>query len=159
MRIAFAAPADPPRAGALPAPRRRLDTGPAGARAWSHGDVQGSVINQGDGATIRFQQTRTRAETLAADVRRDLAEVTAALRRLETADRKKIDRALQDAEEEIDKPEPSKREVAAPLQRAVDYAKSASGFVDAIQVIRPKIESLARWLGDEGRALLASLGL
>ena len=131
----------------------------SGSRSVRAHDVRASVINLGDGGTIVVQQSTTQTEPLAADVRCDLADIMSALRKLETADRKKIDRALMDVEEELEKPEPSKQQVADPMKRALEYAKSASGFAAVLQVIRPKLDALVRWLGDEGRLLLGALGL
>lgn len=54
------------------------------------------------------------------------------LAKLKTSDRRKIDNAFEDAQEELNNPQPDKNEVGKALDRAFDYAKKAEGFASAI---------------------------
>jgi hypothetical protein len=78
---------------------------------------------------------------------------------LETEDQRKINNALEDAEVELEKPEPDKSEVGQALDRALKYAEKASGFAEAIDKLRPHVEAAAGWLGKHGYKLLPLVGL
>ncbi len=70
------------------------------------------------------------------------------LAKLETLDRRKIDNAFEDAQEELNKPQPDKNEVGKALNRAFDYAKKAEGFASTIAKLQPHITNITAWLGD-----------
>ena len=90
---------------------------------------------------------------------RELAELRALLTALQAPDKGKLDRALQDAEEEAKKPEPDKDEIGSALERVVRYAKGASDFGEHVEKLAPRIAALAAWLGTSGVKLLADAGL
>jgi hypothetical protein len=82
----------------------------------------------------------------------DLKAELAALRQLlaelkNVPDRGKLDRAMQDAVEETDKPEPDKDEVGGAVERAIKYAKSANDFGDHLERLLPRLAAIASWAG------------
>src|SRR5215472_16289426 len=60
----------------------------------------------------------------------ELAGLRAVLVTLKSADAAKLRRALDDAEEEANKPEPDKHEVGSALERALKVATKASDFAE-----------------------------
>ena len=55
---------------------------------------------------------------------------------------------------EANKPEPDKSVVATTLETGLTYAKTLSGFAEAMDTLRPHVESAAGWLGTHGHKLL-----
>lgn len=78
---------------------------------------------------------------------------------MDTPDAGKLDRALQDAEEEAGKAEPDKDEVGSAIERAVKYAKGASDFSAQVEKLAPRLAALASWLGDNWLKILALAGI
>jgi hypothetical protein len=94
------------------------------------------------------------------DVKAELAALREALATLnKVPDRGKLDRALEDAADEAQKPEPDKKEVGGALQRAVKYAKAADDFGDHAEKLLPRLAALAAWLGPLGHSVLSMVGL
>ncbi len=85
-----------------------------------------------------------------------LAEI---LTQLESPDRRKIVNAVDDAQEELKKPNPDKDEVGQALDRALGYAEKANGFAEAMDKLRPHVEKAASWLGEHWYKLLPIVGL
>lgn len=79
--------------------------------------------------------------------------------KLNLPERGKTDRAMQDAEEETNKAEPDKGEVAGALERIVKYAKAADDFDEHVSKMLPHIAALGSWLGTAGYALLKLTGI
>jgi hypothetical protein len=124
-------------------------------------DITGSSIVTGDHNTV---STRMKQIALPpadqVDVKMELAALRAALAELkEVPDRGKFDRAIEDAAEEIAKPEPDKEEVGGALERVVKYAKAADDFGEHAEKLLPRLAALASWLGPAGRGLLNMIGL
>jgi len=67
--------------------------------------------------------------------------------------------AFEDAQEELKKPEPNKDEVGQAIDRALNYAQKANGFVEAIDKLRPHVTNAAAWLGENWYKLLSLVGL
>jgi hypothetical protein len=61
--------------------------------------------------------------------------------------------------EEAKKNEPDKGVVVTTLETGLTYAKTLTGFVDAIDKLRPHIEATVGWLGKQGCRLLPLVGL
>ena len=61
--------------------------------------------------------------------------------------------------EEAEKPKPDKSVVANTLETGLTYAKSLSGFAEAMDKLRPRVEAVAGWLGKHGYKLLPLVGL
>ena len=107
-------------------------------------DITGSSIVTGDHNTV---STRMKQIALPpadqVDVKMELAALRAALAELkEVPDRGKFDRAIEDAAEEIAKPEPDKEEVGGALERVVKYAKAADDFGEHAEKLLPRLAAL-----------------
>jgi hypothetical protein len=153
-----------------PAPQPGHAESPTGGRRVVHnvsdrsvsfgGSVTGSAIVTGDNNTTSLQFTQTTlppAETI--DIRAELAAVRDLLRQLRSETSKKIDRAMEDALDEIKKPEPDRDEVGDALHRALKYAKQAEGFADTTSNLKQHVTNAVSWLGDDWRKLLSLVGL
>lgn len=124
------------------------------------GNVTGSVVQTGDGnvASADFQQASLpQPETV--NISAEIVALRKLLTQLESADKRKIENALEDAEEELQKPEPDKDEVGQALDRALSYAEKANGFAESIDKLHPHVEKAAGWLGQNWYKLLAVVGL
>lgn len=124
-------------------------------------DITGSSVVTGDhnAVTTTMQQVPLPPPDQV-DVKAELAalrEVLAALNKV--PDRGKLDRALEDATDEAEKPEPDKEEVGGALERVVKYAKAADDFGDHAEKLLPRLAALAAWLGPVGHSLLSMIGL
>ena len=124
------------------------------------GSVSGKVIQIGDGntASVYIEQARL-PQPEQVNIQAEVAELRALLLQLQAPDQRKIERALEDAEEELKKPEPDKDEVGQALDRAMNYAQKANGFAEAIAKLRPHVEQSAGWLGENWYKLLTVVGL
>lgn len=123
-------------------------------------DAIGSIIQTGDynAASVQLQQVNL-PQPESVNIQAELAALKAVLSPLETPDRRKIENAIVDAEEELKKPEPDKDEVGQALERALNYATTANGFAEAIDKLRPHVEKTAGWLGENWHKILAAVGL
>ncbi|MFW9264930.1 CHAT domain-containing protein [Nostoc sp. CALU 546] len=123
-------------------------------KAWQNrsvsigGNATGSAIITGDSSTanIDFQQVSL-PEPASVNIEVELNALRQILAELESSDRRKIDNAIADAGEEIDKPHPDKNEVGKALERAFHYAKKAEGFASAIAKLQPCLARITAWLG------------
>jgi hypothetical protein len=114
------------------------------------GSVSQSAVIAGDQNKVR----QTREVTVGVPSERATEEIMQALQalrelleRLDTTDRGKILRALEDAQEETQKPTPDKEEVAGAMERVVKYAKTAHGIGElAVEMQRP-LSIIAGWIG------------
>ncbi len=113
------------------------------------GNASGSAIQTGDDdtANINYQQVNLPApETV--DIQAEFNALREIIEKLETSDRRKIDNAFEDAQEEINKPQPDKNEIGEALNRALKYAKKAEGFPSAIAKLQPHLINITAWLGE-----------
>jgi hypothetical protein len=124
------------------------------------GSITGSVIVAGSGNTINAKlrvelgkEPTPTAEPV--DIAAEFAELRKILEQLQTADQGKIRRALDDAGEELAKPEADKSEVGGALKRALDYAGKVSNLGNEAVKLAPHIHKLAEWLGSEWSTLLS----
>ncbi len=74
-------------------------------------------------------------------------------------DKRKIENALSDAEEKLNKAQPDKDEVGQALDRALNYAKKAEDFAGVMQVLKPHIANAAAWLGSNWHNIVSVVGL
>jgi hypothetical protein len=123
------------------------------------GSITGSVVVAGSGNTIsaklRVELGRTPPPALdPVDIRAEFAELRKILEQLETPDQAKIRHALDDAGEELAKPEANKAEVDRSLKRALDYAGKVANLGNDAVKLAPHIHKLAEWLGSEWSSLL-----
>jgi len=124
------------------------------------GSVSGGAIVTGNQNTVSVQvQQATLPEPETVDIKAELVALKAALSQLASEDQRKINNALEDAEIELEKPEPDKDEVGQALTRALNYAEKANGFAEVIDNLRPHVEAAAGWLGKHGYKLLPLVGL
>jgi hypothetical protein len=124
-------------------------------------DIIGSSVVTGDHniVTTTMRQVAP-APADQVDVRAELAALQQLLAQLKNVpDRGRLGRAMQDAVEEVAKPEPDKAEVGNALERVTRCAKAASDFTENAEKIVPRLVALGSWLGPAGRALLNSLGV
>lgn len=124
------------------------------------GNISGSQIITGDGNMAQMRDVKVQL-TSGADV--NLGEELAALREilitLNAPDAGKIDRALQDAEEEAGKEEPDKEEIGSALERAVKHAKNASDFGEHVGKLAARLGPIVSWLGDKWKTILTIAGI
>lgn len=124
------------------------------------GNIAGSQIITGDNATAQMRGVSVRLTSGdELNVTAELGALRAALGSLATPDAGKIDRALQDAEEEAEKETPDREEVGAALERAVKYAKGASDFGEHASKIAGHLGPLVSWLGGKWTKILELSGI
>ncbi|MCP4661142.1 MAG: hypothetical protein GY856_37545 [bacterium] len=97
------------------------------------------------------------AETV--DVSVELTAIRSVLDALEGPDRRKIDNALSEAEDDATRDDPNRDEVGKALDRAVDYASKTAGFLDVVDKLRPHLRNVAGWLGSYGPYVARVLGI
>jgi hypothetical protein len=124
------------------------------------GSITGSVVVAGSGNTINAKlrvelgkEARPSAQSV--DIRAEFDELRKILEQLQTPDQGKIRRALDDAGEELAKPEADKKEVGSALKRALDYAGKVANLGNEAVKLAPHINKLAGWLGNEWTSLLS----
>ncbi len=124
------------------------------------GSVTGGAIITGDSntANINFQQVTLHAPTTV-NIQAELNALREILANLETSDRRKIDNAFADAQEELNKPQPDKDEVGDALNRALKYAKKAAGFASVMEKLQPHLTKIIVWLGANWHKLLSMVDL
>ncbi len=123
-------------------------------------DARNTVIVTGD--RNRVTQTLKRVSLPppeSVDIKAELAALRAALALLAAPDARKIENAVGDAEDELQKPAPDKDEIGKALDRAIGYAQKADGFATAAERLVPHVVQIAGWLGTAGLALLRVFGL
>ena len=124
------------------------------------GSVTGSAITSGDNNTIAVTfQAASLPEPTSVNIKAEIDALRQILAPLASPDRRKLDNALADIDDELAKPQPDKDEVGQALDRAMTYAQRASGFAEAIAQLRPHVERTAAWLGKNWYKLLAFVGL
>ncbi|MBF2009490.1 MAG: CHAT domain-containing protein [Chlorogloeopsis fritschii C42_A2020_084] len=124
------------------------------------GKVIGSAITTGDNnvTSVHYQPVSLPAPE-SVDMRAEINTLREILVKLESSDRRKIDNAFADVEEELNKPQPDKNEVGKALDRAFDYAKKAEGFVSLTEKLKPHLTKTVAWLGENWHNLLNIVGL
>lgn len=124
------------------------------------GNMIGSAAVTGDSNTVSVQyQQAALPPPESVNIGAELKALREALATLQTPDRRKIDNALDEAEDELKKPQPDKDEVGKAVDRALDYAKKADGFTEAIEKIKPRVEKAAAWLGENWYKILGVVNL
>jgi hypothetical protein len=111
-------------------------------------------------ARIQAPQARTSlppAGTI--DIGQELAQIRAVLARIGGENAGKIERALDDATDEANRPDPNRDEVGRALDRALVYAKASTGFAEEVSKLAPRVKNAVDWLGASWHKLLAIVGL
>jgi hypothetical protein len=121
------------------------------------GSVTGSAFVTGDNNTVsvQFQQAALPQPEMV-DIQ---AELKALRDILASFDDPISTGVAQKLEQEANKPEPDKSVVATTLETGLTYAKNLSGFAEAMEKLRPRVEAAAGWLGQHGYKLLPLVGL
>jgi len=123
-------------------------------------DARNAVIVTGDHNTATLTLKRvTLPPPENVDIKAELAALREAFAQLSAPDARKIESAVGDAEDELQKPAPDKDEVGKALDRAITYAQKADGFAEAAGKLVPHIVNVAGWLGTAGHILLKAFGL
>jgi hypothetical protein len=124
------------------------------------GSIIGGVIQTGDAntASVQFQQAAL-PQPKSVNIQTELDALRQVISHLQSPDQRKIENAFEDAQEELKKPEPNKDEVGQAIDRALNYAQKANGFVEAIDKLRPHVTNAAAWLGENWYKLLSLVGL
>jgi hypothetical protein len=130
---------------------------PSNSSVYINGDVVGSALVIGDGnkVSIQFQQASIPHHENV-DIQMELKALQAILFSL--SDPVTIGVA-QKLGEEAKKNEPDKGVVVATLETGLTYAKTLTGFADALHKLRPHVEATVGWLGKQGCRLLPLVGL
>ena len=124
------------------------------------GSVTGSAMTTGDDNITSVQeQPVSYVIQSSVDMRGELNALREILVNLSSLDRGKIDNAVADASEELNKPQPDKNEVGKALERAFDYALKAQGFASVIEKLKPHLTKTVAWLGEDWHKLLRIVGL
>lgn len=124
------------------------------------GNVTGSLITTGNNNRIRMRDISISVPPVeSVDARAEFASLRDFLISIQSEDRKTIQRALEDADDELSKEDPSKDKISEALTRAVKYSKRANEFGDNAEKIAPRIVALATWLGHHGQKLLDQAGI
>jgi hypothetical protein len=123
------------------------------------GDITGASVVTGDHNTVTTTAHVRLPPTSTVDPKAELSALRDLLASLNVPERGRLDRALQDAEEEAAKPDPDKGEVADAVQRVLKAAKGANAFAEQIEKLAPRVAALAAWVGPAGHALLSLVGL
>jgi hypothetical protein len=123
-------------------------------------DATGNVIQTGDDnvASVQFTQAMLPPPE-SVDINAELAIIRDLLQQLRCEDVNKIDRAIEDAQDEAKKSEPDRDEIGGALDRALKYAKQAEGFADTASKLQQHIANAVSWLGDNWHRLLPIVGL
>ncbi len=118
-----------------------------------------SVIVTGDGNMVTSRSRKTAASPAdVAEVKVELAELRKLLETLASPDQKKINNAVEEAEDELKKPEPDRDEVGKALDRALEYSQKAEKFKTIIDKLRPHVLTLSGWLGTNWPNITPLLG-
>ena len=130
---------------------------PSGRSVQITGDLTGSAVVAGDGNTVSVQlQQVSLPEPDSVDIQAELKALQELLASLNDPIATGIAQKL---EAEAAKPEPDKSVITTTLETGLTYAKSLSGFAEAIDKLRPRVEAVAGWLGKHGHKLLPLVGL
>jgi hypothetical protein len=114
------------------------------------GSVRQSALVAGDRNKVELAREATSGaprETGTEEILQALQALRERLEELDTTDRGKILRALDDAQEEAQKPTPDREEVAGALERVVKYAKTAHGIGDVVVELQRPLSIIAGWVG------------
>ncbi len=108
------------------------------------GGVTVSAIVTGDSNTVSVQyQQAALPPPESVDMAAELKALKQALANLQTPDRRKINNALDEAKDELKKPQPDKDEVGKAMERALGYAQRARRLSGALEKMAPRVEKAA----------------
>lgn len=128
-------------------------------RSFKARDVTGAVVVTGGKNTVHANISVSLPPASEVDIKAEINALKRDFEALGGDDQRKIRRALEDAEEEIAKPEPDKNEVGAAIKRAAEYAKQASDFGEHAEKIGKRLAPIVSWLGDNWAPILTAIGI
>jgi len=126
----------------------------SGSNLMFAGDNNTTVVGNNNVTDIRNKMPAPES----VDIRKELAGLREVLANLQSPDQKKINNAIEEAQEEIQKPEPKKDEVGKALERAMGYAQQAGTFKTIIETLKPHVLSISSWLGENWHSLTKVIG-
>lgn len=120
------------------------------------GNATGSAIQTGSRnvANISFE-TSNLLKPQSINIYAEISNIQEILAEVSSNDRRKIDNAFADIEEELDKPTPDKDEVGQALERALNYAKKAEAFTTVTEQLQHHLTNTVTWLGQNWYKLLS----
>jgi hypothetical protein len=124
------------------------------------GSISGkNIMVAGDNnvTKVNMQEQLPPAESV--DIKAELSALREILAKLQSSDQKKINNAIDEAEDEAKKDEPDKDEVSKALERAMGYAKKAGTFTTIIETLKPHILNISGWLGENWQVLTKAIGM
>lgn len=123
------------------------------------GNAEQSVIVTGDHARIEYQATNLPAAS-EVDIGRELAAVRELLAALELSakDRKKVQNALEEADDEAAEASPDRDAVGEALERALTVARKAEQLGEKAEKLAPHVSRAVGWLGENWHRLLGLIG-
>ncbi len=124
------------------------------------GNASQNVIQTGDyNAASMILKQITLPPPATVDIHAEMEALREALAKLDSSDCRKIENAISDAEDELNKAEPNKDEIGKALGRALEYAQKAEGFAKAVENLKPHVTKAIAWLGENWHKLLGIVGL
>ena len=128
------------------------------------GNVVGSTVIAGDQNTVKtvarvnYQQVSLPSPE-DVDIKAEIDALKELLAKLDTPDARKIKNAIEDAEDELGKPDPDRDEIGKAIDRGLEYGKRAKNFAEILDALKPHITSAAAWLGANWYKILGLVGL
>ncbi|MGK7905853.1 MAG: hypothetical protein AB4040_01290 [Synechococcus sp.] len=129
-------------------------------RSVSTGNIIGSAVLTGDSNTVSVEYRQTELppqETV--DIRAEIAAIKEILAALQTPDSRKIERAMEDVADELEKDDPDKNEVGSALERALKYATTSEELASVTEKLAGHLKGAAAWLGQNWHKLLGIVGM
>jgi DNA-binding transcriptional regulator GbsR (MarR family) len=127
----------------------------SGSNIMFAGDNNTTVVGNNNVTDIRNKMPAP--ETV--DIKKELAALRELLAGLQSPEQKKINNAIEEAQDEIQKPEPQKDEVGKAIERAMSYAQHAGTFKTLIETLKPHVLSVSAWLGENWHSLTRVIGV
>lgn len=126
------------------------------------GKADGNVFVVGDNISagnIQTNVSNNMPDPDTVDIRKEISALKQILANIDSPERKKLDRALEDAEEEAKKDTPDKDEIGSALERIMKYAKLSDNFAKIIGVLKPHVLSASAWLGSNWDKIARMIGM
>jgi hypothetical protein len=124
------------------------------------GKVVGNIIQTGDQNAASIHHVKVTLPSAGqVHIATEIAAIQDILRTVSSPDGQKLANAIDDATLEVQKATPDQDEVGDSLERVLKYAKTASGYVDVVESLKPHIVNAVGWLGSNWSSLLHAVGL
>lgn len=129
-------------------------------RSVSAENVTGSAIVTGDSNIVsaEYRQTELPPQD-SVDIQAEMTAIREILAALQTPDSRKIERAMEDVADELEKDEPDKDEVGSALERALKYAQTTDELASVTKNLGEHVKNAAAWLGRSWYKLLGVVGM